>query len=549
MERYYSRHSIKEDKYLPKSFRNNGLRGFQNGSSLLYARARPFLVEQTRNNVTFYDTILSRKISPMDVLNRLEQTVLKRVIKAEVEDEEPLIVGLRSEVIIRVWGDDVNSVLFNSLEIHTESEKDVKILEWSAKREISGTARKINLKFLPKKIGKCSIILRSKISWFEDRTISLDIEGNNPLMSFSDGTDWPIAITSRPFDRSVFVAYIHHVSKFSEEGDFDREVARENIFFFNDIAVDNGSSHMAASVSGWVTEGCSKFRFQEVRLYTTMGGMIWTCGGTTPLFVIPVLHLTFDRKGRVLIAAHDAICRCKTSSGQLETKATVAKSEQFGTASRMTIAYSGEIIVLDAAYGFIHIFDEDLIHLAKFPVSPMKDEDTQNGARGLTGIAVDIQGFVLISDCIHNTIVIYKMDGTKVGFIESEWDDVNMPVDVGVSHDGHVFVADHANGCVKKFKYINERKSSSSFEYKHIREDEAWYQRTFGPGSRSKETSPNKQKTFDTMMTQESSDTMMTQESIDTDRVRQKIQELELDDEPVVGSRSIMEDSGFLDGK
>lgn len=59
---------------------------------------------------------------------------------------------------------------------------------------------------------------------------------------------------------------------------------------------------------------------------------------------------------------------------------------------------------------------------------------------------------------------VYTYDGKFVSCIESCGNKLNDPRGLAVSSDGHVFVADQKNHCIKKFKYMHVAPNGSKLE-------------------------------------------------------------------------------------
>ena len=60
---------------------------------------------------------------------------------------------------------------------------------------------------------------------------------------------------------------------------------------------------------------------------------------------------------------------------------------------------------------------------------------------------------ILVAEEGNNRIQVFKIDGTFVSMIESCDDPLLVPSGLAVTNDGHVYVADRDNHCVKKYKY------------------------------------------------------------------------------------------------
>ena len=70
------------------------------------------------------------------------------------------------------------------------------------------------------------------------------------------------------------------------------------------------------------------------------------------------------------------------------------------------------------------------------------------------GVATDGQN-ILVADSDNHRIQVFKLDGTFVSMIESHSDPLNQPRGLAVTRDGHVYVVDSNQHCIKKYKYMD----------------------------------------------------------------------------------------------
>ena len=68
------------------------------------------------------------------------------------------------------------------------------------------------------------------------------------------------------------------------------------------------------------------------------------------------------------------------------------------------------------------------------------------------GVATDGE-YILVSEGGNNRIQVFNSDGTFVSVIKSSEDPLSQPRGLAVTKDGHVYVADRDNHCIKKYKY------------------------------------------------------------------------------------------------
>ena len=68
------------------------------------------------------------------------------------------------------------------------------------------------------------------------------------------------------------------------------------------------------------------------------------------------------------------------------------------------------------------------------------------------GVATDGE-YILVAEGTNNRVQVFRCDGTPVHVIESNGDPLNQPRGLAITKDGHVYVVDRENHCVKKYKY------------------------------------------------------------------------------------------------
>ena len=68
------------------------------------------------------------------------------------------------------------------------------------------------------------------------------------------------------------------------------------------------------------------------------------------------------------------------------------------------------------------------------------------------GVATDGEN-ILVAEGGNDRVQVFKYDGTPVCVIESEGDPLENPRGLAVTEDGHGYVVDRENHCIKKYKY------------------------------------------------------------------------------------------------
>ena len=250
----------------------------------------------------------------------------------------------------------------------------------------------LDVKFLPLKIGPCPFVVKPTEGNFNRAEFTVEVFGNNPEMSFSEsGTDWPVTVAFKTTEKCVYLAFNHHVSKFTQDGEFVKVVVRDKDTFINDLAVDPTRARLVLGVSGWKNARGYKFRFQEVRLYSMNGTHMWTVGKNQPLlFGAPILHVTFNNEGNIIVAGHKCVDVCNKVTGNIEEK---FKLDQLTTPSRVCCTPDNGCAIVDAADGTIQVYNECWKLQYKIPIVGLDGESV----RGVSGLAVDSHGNILVS--------------------------------------------------------------------------------------------------------------------------------------------------------
>ena len=401
------------------------------------------------NRVLFSDLTNSNIVNGMlkgDINAGTEVKLPGRPLSVTYKSTNTCVVGLRNELLLQVTYDDEPKRVIRTKFLHVKAEDSEP--RQSIICQLKPSRKGTRVWFWPKAIGLCNFTVQS--DGCQDFRFSVEVEGNNPVLSFSEDNDWPVAISVRQDDHSIFIAFMHHVSRYSKEGDFVREVVREKVVHFNDIAVDQMRHKLAVSVSGWRKDGTHKFRYQAVRLYSLTGTPLWAVGRQHPLFGVSIIRIAFDPRGNLLVASKGALCTCARSTGVVDRRVEAT----FGTAARMAITDDGHVVVADGNLGHIYVFDADIRPKTDFRVHLEEVDPGNDSVVGLTGLAVDRFGHILVSECLTSSIRVFTLEGTLLVLIDSEWDFCKWPLSLAVSRDGHVFVVDHGNACIKKYRYM-----------------------------------------------------------------------------------------------
>ena len=156
----------------------------------------------------------------------------------------------------------------------------------------------------------------------------------------------------------------------------------------------------------------------------------------------------------MLFSTRRNLSRCSRLIGDLDISHPISGLEMI---NRIAVSPRGEIIVLDGVSRKLLILDKTLNYLRSINLEPASGAVENSGDSkecGYSGLCVDKVGNIVVSDCRRETVDIYRPNGTRLGWLESEWDPIRWPLSVAVSRSGFLFVVDHRNGCVKKFRYL-----------------------------------------------------------------------------------------------
>ena len=126
----------------------------------------------------------------------------------------------------------------------------------------------------------------------------------------------------------------------------------------------------------------------------------------------------------------------------------IGKLGTFKHPAFITIGEDDAIIVSDTNNNTIQVFDSRgkfLYHFGK-----------PGGGRGELkqpfGLATDGENIIVV-DSGNRRIQVFRYDGTFVSMLESSDNALNQPRGITIGPDGHIYVADRDNNCIKKYKY------------------------------------------------------------------------------------------------
>ena len=168
--------------------------------------------------------------------------------------------------------------------------------------------------------------------------------------------------------------------------------------------------------------------------------------------MINALFITLNSKGWIICSdAADNCVYIYSKEGTVLRKFGSSGTEpgQFRFPSALCVTKNDEIYVSDTRNHRIQIFKPDGNFVKEFGTHGEEPGELFSPR----GVAVDDQGNVLVADS-QNRIQVFRTDGTFVALIDSQKDPISEPYNMAVTKDGHVYVADFKNNCIKKFKYM-----------------------------------------------------------------------------------------------
>ena len=251
---------------------------------------------------------------------------------------------------------------------------------------------------------------------------------------------WAIAIDN---NNCLYVADTqnHLIQKFTADGRFLSQFS---------LAVHN-KDHTTCDIAldlnkGWIT--CPEIVHGEflkgansILVFNLAGELVHTYSLTSTSFPFSIA-----------ISRHGDIITCdihKKSLYKVDGSSTLlCHMQEINSPGYISINDDDSIIVPDRSKDCIYIFNPDGTVRHRFGSS-----GTGMGQlRGPYGIASDGE-YILVTEEKNNRLQVFKYDGTFVSMIGNGEEPLLTPRGITVTKDGHVYVVDHGNNCIKKYKY------------------------------------------------------------------------------------------------
>ena len=277
----------------------------------------------------------------------------------------------------------------------------------------------------------------------------ISVGSNEPVLKFGkrgqgSGTmnvPWGIAIDS---ENCLYVADVGNrlIQKFTADGEFMSEfsVALHNKDYTTvDMAIDlNRRLLFCVEI---LNENNKLVKGKNILAFNFEGELQHTY---TPSNISNSYFIATNQQGEFILSDYAEGCLFKVDrEGNFLSRIADLKCPGY-----IVINEDDSIIVPDESNDCVYIFNPDGSIRHKFGSS-----GTEKGQlKQPCGVATDGE-YILVGEAGNNRIQVFTNNGTFVSIIESSEDPLSQPRGLAVTQDGHVYVADTGNHCIKKYKY------------------------------------------------------------------------------------------------
>ena len=277
------------------------------------------------------------------------------------------------------------------------------------------------------------------------------VSSNNPVLKFGKegngkgalSSPWSIAIDN---DNHLYVTDVGNrlIQKFTADGTFLSQFStavHHKDYVTVDMALDlNRGLLFCMEISD---ENHTLVKGENILVFNLEGEIQHTY---TPGNIKNAYFIAMDMQGDFILSDRGKDCLSKVDrEGNFLGHIADLKAPTF-----IAITDDDNIIVPDRDTDTIYIFNSNGTVKLQFGSSGSKKGQFKKP----WGVAIDGE-YILVGEGENNRVQIFKYDGTFVSMIESKEDPLSEPRGLAVTTDGHVYVADRNNRCVKKFKYKN----------------------------------------------------------------------------------------------
>ncbi|XP_078658158.1 uncharacterized protein LOC144903648 [Branchiostoma floridae x Branchiostoma belcheri] len=163
--------------------------------------------------------------------------------------------------------------------------------------------------------------------------------------------------------------------------------------------------------------------------------------------------LAVQRDGRVVVAdpGKHSIFLFEADGALVKQVGGQGKGEgQFDGPCFVCVDKEDNIIVADQGNNRVQVFDRNLNYKHKFGQVGRQPQDMS----WPRGVSADSRGNIVLANFGGKNLLVFRPDGTWVSTISSDGDKLKDPCGVAVTEDGHVFVVDYGDNCIRKYRYM-----------------------------------------------------------------------------------------------
>ena len=351
--------------------------------------------------------------------------------------------GQRSEMQVKLFDDQNKPIpcLFKDFK--------VEIIDPSGTKLISGqntTGSEYIVTFIPQMSGPHTVSAMFKGQQLTNEQNQISMRSNDPVLKFGQsgygyGTfQCPLGIAIDNNDCLYVVdTATRLIQKFTASGAFLSElsVAIHN----NDIAILDIALDLKKGFLYCVEVLHDNQYSKRILVFDLMGKLrhiytLYNIVGANFIAINNQDELIISDKGKNCLSKFDITGNFLCHIGNLKSPGYIAITED------------DSIIVPDMDDHCVYIFNPDGQVKHRFGTSGKG----KGQLVGPLGIATDGE-YILVGEESNNRIQVFKNDGSFVSIIESSGDPLHAPHGLAVTTDGHVYVADRDNHCIKMYKY------------------------------------------------------------------------------------------------
>ncbi|XP_078588987.1 E3 ubiquitin-protein ligase TRIM71-like [Branchiostoma floridae x Branchiostoma japonicum] len=354
---------------------------------------------------------------------------------------EPPVESLPTTVVFRP---NDGQVLEGNLQVTVTSPEGHRV-EIDTDRTSEGAYQAV---WRPQTLGKHEVGVTMEGEGSLCSSLSIDVGTNNPVLKIGqEGSqqgqfNYPrdVAVS----DNRLYVADTmnNRVQVFDLSGNF-----RQSFPIARPWSL---SVHTDGSLLVYAGEEVVKFsQMGEVLHRLSLGDYAASSGG-----------LAVQSNGRIVITDNEEHCVLLFEADGMLVKKVGRKGEgeeEFDRPAHVCMDRDDNVIVSDSDNFRIQVFDKDLNFKYQFGQEGDKPQDMCMPL----GVTTDSRGNILLvnlgpdlSDVEHGLAVqVFHSNGTWVSTISSDGDKPNEPIGIAVTKDGHVFVSDGTDHCIRKYRY------------------------------------------------------------------------------------------------